>query len=67
MDSPADQIRAFRVYVSGEAATFDSLDTAIGYIRSQAGPNNVGMISLETVHITAGQYAVEVDTQEKGI
>ena len=58
-------IPVFRVYVSGEASTFDNADTALGYLRSQAIHNKIEKISFESTVLNLTDYQEEVAKQEE--
>ncbi len=58
------EIRAFRVLVSGEPETFDDIDSALGYLRSQAVHNHIESIQFEAVNLNPLAYAAEVEGQE---
>lgn len=58
------KITAFRVLVSGEATTFDSIDTAISYLRGQYIYGKIDNLIVETVKLTLNEYREEVEKQD---
>jgi hypothetical protein len=64
---PPDLITVFRVFASGEAQTFDDMDSAVAYLKSQAEHSEALLYSpltLESAKVTIEQYRYEVDRQE---
>lgn len=57
-------ITVFRVFVSGEPATFDKIDDAIYYLRSQAIYNKIESLSVQSINMTIKEYKLEVEKQE---
>lgn len=60
-------IRVFRIFVSGDPSTFDSIDAAIGYIRGQTIQNNITGLVMETAYIKLSSYMIEVERQESEV
>jgi len=58
------EIQAFRVYVSGQPQTFDSLDVAVDYLKSMADLDKIAEVTLETTRLTREEYRLEVEDQE---
>jgi hypothetical protein len=58
------QIQAFRVFVSGAPSTFDSIDTALDFIRAEAVHNRIEHLTMESVRLDLADYNREVAQQE---
>lgn len=64
-----DLITVFRVFVSGEPQTFDDMDAAVTYLRSQAVHSEAfkhSPLTIESAKVTIDQYRLEVERQEGG-